>query len=67
LISAVISAPAAWWAMHKWLEDYPYRIDINAWIFLDAAVFVLLIALITVSFQTIRAAIANPVTSLRSE
>jgi len=67
LISAVISAPAAWWAMHKWLEDYPYKININAWIFLAAAVFVLFIALITVSFQTIRAAIANPVTSLRSE
>ncbi len=67
LISAVISAPAAWWAMHKLLEDYPYRIDINAWIFLGAAVFVLLIALITVSFQTIRAAVANPVNSLRSE
>jgi putative ABC transport system permease protein len=67
LISAVISAPVAWWAMHKWLEDYPYKIDINAWIFLCAAIFVLLIALITVSFQTIRAAVANPVTSLRSE
>ena len=67
LISAVISAPAAWWAMHKWLEGYPYKIDINAWIFLGAAVFVLLIAMITVSFQTIRAAVANPVTSLRSE
>ncbi|MBS1527848.1 MAG: FtsX-like permease family protein, partial [Bacteroidetes bacterium] len=67
LISAVISAPAAWWAMHKWLQNYPYRININAWIFLLAAVFVLLIALVTVSFQTIRAAVANPVNSLRSE
>lgn len=67
LISAVISTPAAWWAMHKWLQDYPYKIGINAWIFLGAAVFVLLIALVTVSFQTIKAAIANPVNSLRSE
>jgi len=67
LISAVISTPAAWWAMHKWLENYPYKIGINAWIFLGAAVFVLLIALVTVSFQTIRAAVANPVNSLRSE
>jgi putative ABC transport system permease protein len=67
LISALIAAPAAWWAMHKWLENYPYKIDINAWIFLLAAVFVLLIALVTVSFQTIRAAVANPVKSLRSE
>ena len=67
LISAVISAPAAWWAMHKWLENYPYKIDINAWIFLGTTVFVLLVALVTVSFQTIKAAIANPVNSLRSE
>jgi putative ABC transport system permease protein len=67
LISAVLAVPAAGWAMHKWLQNYPYRIEINTWIFLLAAVFVLLIALITVSFQTIRAAIANPVNSLRSE
>lgn len=67
LISAVISAPAAWWAMHKWLENYPYRIDINVWLFVVATVFVLLVALVTVSFQTIKAAIANPVNSLRSE
>ena len=67
LIAAVISAPAAWWAMHKWLEDYPYKIDINAWIFLGAALFVLLIALITVSFQTIKTAMANPVESLKQE
>jgi putative ABC transport system permease protein len=69
LISAVISIPFAIWAMHRWLEDYPYRIDLiaYAWIFFGAAVFVLLIALITVSFQTIKAAVANPVNSLRSE
>ncbi|HZX57731.1 MAG TPA: ABC transporter permease [Mucilaginibacter sp.] len=69
LISAAISIPFAVWAMHKWLDNYPYRIDLvaYAWIFLGAAVFVLLIALITISFQAIKAAIANPVTSLRSE
>jgi len=67
LISAVISAPAASWAMQKWLQNYPYRIEMNGWIFLLAAVFVLLIALVTVSFQTIKAAVANPVNSLRSE
>ncbi len=67
LISTVISAPAAWWAMLRWLENYPYRITINAWIFLLAAVFVLLIALVTISFQTIKAAVENPVNSLRSE
>lgn len=67
LISAMISAPAASWAMQKWLQNYPYRIEMNACIFLLAAVFVLLIALVTVSFQTIKAAVANPVNSLRSE
>ncbi|HEY4194824.1 MAG TPA: ABC transporter permease [Mucilaginibacter sp.] len=67
LISAVISAPTAWWVMHRWLENYPYRIHINAWIFLSAGVLVLLIALVTVSFQTIKAAVANPVNSLRNE
>jgi putative ABC transport system permease protein len=67
LVSVAISAPAAWWAIQNWLENYPYRITINAWIFLLAAAFVLLMALITVSFQTIKAAMANPVNSLRSE
>jgi len=67
IISAVIATPIAWWAMHKWLENYPYRIAINTWIFLFAAVLVLFIALATVSYQAIKAAIANPVNSLRSE
>ena len=66
-ISAVIATPAAIWAMQKWLENYPYRIGINAWIFLFAALFVAVIALVTVSFQAIKAAIANPVNILRSE
>ena len=67
LLSAVIAAPAAWWAMNKWLQNYPYRIEINTWIFLFAAAFVAIIALATVSYQAIKAAIANPVNSLRSE
>jgi putative ABC transport system permease protein len=67
LISAIIAVPASLWAMHKWLENYPYRISMNAWIFLFAALFVAIIALATVSFQAIKAAIANPVNSLRSE
>ena len=67
VIAAVIAVPAAWWAMHKWLENYPYRININAWIFLLAGVSVLVIALATVSYQAIKAAIANPVNSLRTE
>ncbi|MDO3643988.1 ABC transporter permease [Mucilaginibacter sp. L3T2-6] len=67
IISSVVAIPAAWWAMHKWLENYPYRIKINSWIFLLAAALVMLIALVTVSFQSIRAALRNPVNSLRSE
>ena len=67
LLSAIIATPAAWWAMNKWLQNYAYRIGIDAWIFLFAAVLVLFIALATVSFQAIKAAIANPVNSLRSE
>jgi len=67
VLSAVIAAPLAWWAMHKWLENYPYRIAVSSWIFLFAAGLVSLIALITVSFHAIKAAVANPVNSLRSE
>jgi putative ABC transport system permease protein len=67
MLSAVIATPAAWWAMHKWLQNYPYRIDMSTWIFLFAAIFVAIIALATVSYQAIKAAIANPVNSLRSE
>lgn len=67
LISAIIAAPAAWWAINKWLQNYPYRISVNIWIFLFAAVLVAVVALVTVSFQSIKAAVANPVKSLRSE
>jgi putative ABC transport system permease protein len=66
-LSALIASPAAWWAMQKWLENYPYRIAINTWIFLFAALLVVFVALVTVSFHAIKAAIANPVDSLRSE
>jgi len=67
LISVLIASPAAWWAMFKWLENYPYRIAINGWIFLMAAMVVIIVALVTVSYQSIRAAVRNPVTALRSE
>jgi putative ABC transport system permease protein len=53
--------------MHQWLQDYAYRINIGGWIFLIAGAAAILIALITISFQAIKAAIANPVKSLRSE
>lgn len=67
IISAVFAFPLAWWAMNKWLQDFAFRINIGWWIFIVAGVIALLIALITVSFQAIKAAIANPVKSLRTE
>jgi putative ABC transport system permease protein len=67
LISAVIAFPIAWWAMTKWLEDFAYRTSIGWWVFLVAGVVAVLIALFTVSFQAIKAGIANPVKSLRTE
>jgi ABC-type antimicrobial peptide transport system permease subunit len=66
-ISFVIASPVAWYAMHKWLQGYSYRIDIEWWMFIVAALLSLLIAFITVSFQAIKAALANPVKSLRTE
>ena len=67
LLAALIAGPLAWWAMHKWLEDFAYRISISVWVFAGATLLCLLITLVTVSFQAIRAALANPVDSLRSE
>ncbi len=67
LIASLIAFPAAWYFMHNWLQDYAYRIAISWWIFVAAGVVALLIALITVSFQAIRAALMNPVKSLRTE
>lgn len=67
LIAIVIASPIAWWAMVKWLEDFAYRISIGWNFFAIAGVAALLIALFTVSFQAIKAAIANPVKSLRTE
>jgi putative ABC transport system permease protein len=66
-IASLIAFPIAWWLMNKWLQDFPYRVNISWWVFGIAAIAALLIALITVSFQTIKAAIANPVKSLRTE
>jgi putative ABC transport system permease protein len=67
LIACVIAFPLSWWAMHSWLQDFVYRIDISWWVFVLAAGVALLIALFTVSFQAIKAALANPVKSLRAE
>jgi putative ABC transport system permease protein len=67
LIAFAIAAPLAWFAMNKWLEDYAYRINIPVWVFGLAGVLAVGIALLTVSFQSIKAALKNPVKSLRSE
>ncbi len=67
LIAAVIAVPVAWYAMSTWLEDFAYRINLPWWMFALAGFIALLVALGTVSFQAVRAAVANPVKSLRSE
>jgi putative ABC transport system permease protein len=66
-ISALIAFPIAWWSMHDWLQGYAYRIDISWWVFLLAGGAALSIALLTVSFQAIKSALANPVKSLKAE
>lgn len=66
-IALFIAIPSAWIAANHWLQNYPYRISLNWWLFASAAVLVIVIALITVSFQAIKTAIANPVKSLRTE
>jgi len=67
LIANVIAFPIAWWATDRWLQEYAYHIDIGWWVFVLAAVMATLIALLTVSYQAVRAAMSNPVQSLRSE
>ena len=66
-IAIVIASPIAWWVMHNWLKDFAYQIRIGWWVFFTAALLAVLIALMTVSFQAIKAAVANPVRSLRAE
>jgi putative ABC transport system permease protein len=66
-IAFIISIPVTWWAMHKWLQDFAYRINISMGVFAAAGIAVIIIALLTISFQAIKAAIANPVKSLRTE
>lgn len=66
-IASVLAFPVAWWAMNRWLQDFTYRINISAWVFVAAGASALVIALMTVSFQAIKAAIVNPVKSLRNE
>ncbi len=67
LIASATAFPLAWWLMNKWLDDFPYRVTIGWWVFAVAVIAALLVALITVSFQSIKAATTNPVKSLRTE
>jgi len=67
IIATVIATPVAYWAMNKWLQDFAYRINISWWVFAATGAVMILIALAIISFQAIKAAIANPVKSLRTE
>ena len=67
LVAIVVASPLAWYAMHRWLQDFAYRIEIEWWVFALAGTLAVGIALLTVSFQSIKAALMNPVKSLRSE
>jgi putative ABC transport system permease protein len=66
-IASIIAFPVAWYVMHQWLQDFSYRIGISWWIFAIAGSASLLVALVTISIQAMKAALANPVKSLRSE
>jgi len=67
IVSLLVAIPLSWIAANKWLENYPYRISLSWWMFAGAGMLVVLIALVTVSFQAIKAAVANPAKSLRTE
>jgi ABC-type antimicrobial peptide transport system permease subunit len=67
VISCLIAIPVAYYFLHNWLQNYEYRTEISWWIFTVAAIGAVVITLLTVSFQAIKAAIANPVKSLRTE
>jgi putative ABC transport system permease protein len=65
VVAALIAFPLAWYAMHKWLEDFAYRIEVPLWVFLMAGIAAAVLAFITISYQALKAATANPVTNLR--
>jgi putative ABC transport system permease protein len=67
VVSFVIACPLAWYAMHRWLENFAYRMELSWWIFVLAACLTMIIALIAVNWQTIRVARKNPTETLRSE
>ncbi|MGE5107756.1 MAG: ABC transporter permease, partial [Sphingobacteriales bacterium] len=67
MVSFLIASPVAWWMMHQWLQDYPYRVSIQWQVFALAGFLSFIISVLTVSYQSIKAAVANPVKSLRTE
>ena len=67
VLAFAIAAPAAWWASHKWLEGFVYKTNISWWVFIASGLSMVLLALLTLSLQTIKAAMANPVGAIRSE
>jgi len=67
IIASLVAFPVAWWTLQDWLSDFAYSINISWWVFIAAAFTTIIIALVTVSVQTIKAALANPVKSLRTE
>ncbi|HRD83119.1 MAG TPA: ABC transporter permease, partial [Saprospiraceae bacterium] len=67
LVAFVLAAPAGWYFMNRWLQDFAYRIDIQWWVFVVAGAVALVGATLVVALQTVRAALADPVESLRSE
>jgi putative ABC transport system permease protein len=67
IIAFIIAAPVAWYVIHKWLDNFVYKIPVQWWVFLVAGIATLVIAFITISLQAIRTAITNPVKNLRAE
>jgi putative ABC transport system permease protein len=67
IVAMVLATPVAWYLMNKWLEDFAYRIEVEWWVFVVAGATAFLIALLTISYQSIKTALSNPVNSLRSE
>jgi len=67
LIAIVIGFPLVWWIMNNWLQEFAYRVPVGAGVFIVAGMSIVLITIITISFQAIKAAVANPVKSLRTE
>ncbi|WP_431209884.1 ABC transporter permease [Puia sp. P3] len=66
-VAFVLATPVAWWVMHRWLQEFVYKVEIRWWMFGLAGVAAIVIALVTISWQAVKAAVANPVKGLRSE